>query len=123
MNEISKYLKDNPEYYIDGWEEIITNLDTIKNKIELILNVYNNINIKYDKINWVSPCIKIDIDWNEIWYVSYYVRNDKLWIATSRINDWIKIDNFNNKINFQKQWYWKILYISVALEAYKRNKI
>ena len=123
MNEIPEYLKDNPDYYIDWGDRIINNLDDIKNRIVNIINIFDNITVKYDKINWVSPCIKILSNWLEIWYITYHVMWEEMWIAVSRINDWIKVDNFNNSNNFQKQWYWKILYLAVALEAINSSKI
>ena len=129
MNEIPFYLKDNPDYYIDWWENIITNLDIVKKRVEEILLVFNNINVKYSKIKsslsneFSCNSIKIEKDWLEIWYIKYNVIDEFWMLKFSQINDWLWNNiNFNNSNNYKWEWYWIYLYISTALEALKNNK-
>lgn len=115
MNKISEYLENDPNYYIDWGENIITNLDEVNYKVNKIISKFESIKldnwINIENKNW--KIIFFDKkNWSELWRNLYIDINDWYWYLTRSILwDWVE----------KFKWYWKAIYILTALEAYKSN--
>ena len=116
MNEVSEYLKDSPDYYIDWWDNIITHLGEVKLKVDDLVSNLDLVEFynlpKIEAKNW--KIIFLDKKyWFELWRNFYVDKNDWYWyLIRSFLWEWIK--KFN--------WCWKTIYILTALEALKNNK-
>ena len=120
MSEIPEYLQNNPDYYIDGGNQVSKASEISKVSVESILDGFRIVEWRIPSDNWM-PGYRLIKNWTEIWYISIRPDNsDELQIYYVKINGWDSAKwYFNNHTNFQWQWYWKKLYIWVAIEAKK----
>ena len=121
MSEIPKYLKDNPDFYIDWGDIIMNNVDSVNQEIQNILTFNDEKQIQNH--NW-PRIFEISSNWLDVWYISYLDDNKSWFIVGSGINNWnySLFYDFNNNKDFRWQWYWKILYILAGIEALNNKK-
>lgn len=115
MNKISEYLINNPEYYIDWWESILTNISDVKNNIDNVLFNFRSITFT-NSLNQCWEASIFDINNNyKIGRIIYMI--DKLSWFWCIARAWLD-GNYNKWV-----WFWKILYIKTAVEAMKNGNI
>lgn len=117
MNSIPEYLLDNPDYYIDWWEEILVNREKINKNVDKILLKFNSLTF-FNSVGLISKKWEIlfidKTSWSEIWK-NRYIDNDAWY--------WFLVSSSLDKSFNKYEGYWKAIYILTAIEALKQDKI